>query len=112
MLVNDITDLQSFKDLNSWLIEIKKYAPRKVNIILIGNKCDLENERKVTVEQGKDFAFKYNMKFFETSGKESINVSDLFITMTRDIIKRRDINKIVALNNYGSNTVLIKFINY
>ncbi len=87
MLVYDITDLESFQSLNSWLIEIEKNAPKDIYKILIGNKCDLEIERKVTVEQGTDFAAKYGMQFFETSSKQSINVSDSFITMIRDIIK-------------------------
>ena len=86
MLVYDITDLESFKDLNSWLIEIEKYASKNVYKILVGNKSDMERERKVTVKEGKDFAAQYNMKFFETSAKESTNVSEAFITMTRDII--------------------------
>ena len=90
MLVYDITDLESFKDLNSWLIEIEKNAHKNVYKILVGNKCDMESERKVTVEEGKDFAAQYNMKFFETSSKESTNVSEAFITMTRDIIKLAD----------------------
>ena len=47
----------------------------------------MESERKVTVEQGKDFATQYGMKFFETSAKESTNVSDAFVAMTREIIK-------------------------
>ena len=87
MLVYDITDLESFQNLNSWLIEIEKNASKNVYKILVGNKCDMENERKVTVEQGKDFAAQYGMKFFETSAKESTNVSDSFIAMTREIIK-------------------------
>ena len=87
MLVYDITDLESFQNLNTWLIEIEKNASKNVNKILVGNKCDMENERKVTVEQGKEFADQYGMKFFETSAKDSINVSDAFVLMTKEIMK-------------------------
>ena len=87
MLVYDITDLESFQNLNSWLIEIEKNASKNVYKILVGNKCDMESERKVTVEQGKDFATQYGMKFFETSAKDSTNVAEAFITMTKEVIK-------------------------
>jgi len=87
MLVYDITDLESFQNLNTWLIEIEKNASKNVDKILVGNKCDMENERKVTVEQGKEFAEQYGMKFFETSAKNSTNVSDAFIAMTKEVMK-------------------------
>ena len=93
MLVYDITDLESFQNLNSWLIEIEKNASKNVYKILVGNKCDMESERKVTIEQGKDFATQYGMQFFETSAKESTNVSDSFIAMTREIIKTANYKK-------------------
>jgi GTPase SAR1 family protein len=87
MLVYDITDLESFQNLNSWLIEIEKNASKNVYKILVGNKCDMEAERKVTKEQGKDFADQYGMKFFETSAKDSTNVAEAFVTMTKEVIK-------------------------
>ena len=87
MLVYDITDLESFHNLNSWLIEIEKNAPKNVYKILVGNKCDMENERKVSKKQGKEFALHYGMKFYETSAKNSTNVIEGFETMTKDIIK-------------------------
>ena len=99
LVVYDITDRDSFENLNSWLIEIEKNASKNVYKILVGNKCDMESERKVTVEQGKDFATQYGMKFFETSAKESTNVSDAFVAMTREIIKSQDGKKKQATTN-------------
>ena len=86
-IVYDITDPESFFNINSWLIEVEKNASKNVYKILIGNKCDLEEKRKVTFEQGKEFADTHGMKFFETSAKNAHNVEESFITMTREIIK-------------------------
>ena len=61
-MVYDITDLESFQNLGSWLIEIEKNASKNVYKILVGNKSDLEKDRKVTFEQGKEFANQYGMK--------------------------------------------------
>ena len=115
MLVYDITYLISFQSLNYWLDEIEKNASKNVYKILVGNKCDMESERKVTEEEGKDFAAKYGMKFCEASAKESTNVSEAFITMTRDIINPNNEKNIFKSNNYialNRNIVLKKYLSY
>ena len=104
MLVYDITDLESFHNLNSWLIEVEKNAPKNVYKILIGNKCDMENERKVSKEQGKEFALQYGMKFYEASAKNATNVIEGFETMTKDIIK---INTKKNNRNHKTNNIMI-----
>lgn len=94
----DITDLESFNNLNSWLIEIERNANKNVYKILIGNKCDVEDKRQVSYEQGKEFADTYGMKFMETSAKSNHNVSEAFVLMTKEIIaltneKEKALNK-------------------
>jgi GTPase SAR1 family protein len=86
MVVYDISCIESFQNLNSWLIEIEKNASKNVYKILVGNKCDLENQRQVTFDQGKEFADTYGMKFVETSAKLNNNVQEAFFTMTKEII--------------------------
>jgi GTPase SAR1 family protein len=49
--------------------EIQKYAMDNVALILVGNKCDDEENRKVSTEEGKILADRYKMTFFETSAK-------------------------------------------
>ena len=103
MLVYDVTDLDSFQNLNSWLIEIEKNASKNVYKILVGNKCDLESERKVTKEQAEEFASQYGMRFFETSAKNSVNVNEAFIEMSKEIIKQTDEKKIGSIKKEGAN---------
>ena len=47
-VVYDISDTESFKNINNWLIEIEKNANKNVYKILVGNKCDLEDKRTVS----------------------------------------------------------------
>ena len=87
LVIYDITDRESFENLNSWLIEIEKNANKNVYKLLIGNKCDLEDKRKVTYQEGKEFASSNGMQFIETSAKTDTKVKDAFEMLTQDIIK-------------------------
>jgi len=87
LVVYDITDRDSFENLNSWLIEIEKNANKNVYKLLIGNKCDLEDKRKVSFQEGKDFATSNGMQFIETSAKTDTKVKDAFEILTQEIIK-------------------------
>ena len=85
VLVYNITDRQSFEKLSFWLEQIKLNASEKVKIVLVGNNCDLANERKVSIEEAEEFAKKNNMKFFEASPKEGTNVNELFYYLANEI---------------------------
>ena len=86
LLLYNITNRESFDSLNSWLTEIKKNANQNLSLILVGTNCDLENERKVTYQEGKDFATKNGIKFIEVSAKNNINVKEAFDILLEDIL--------------------------
>lgn len=85
ILTYDITDKQSFREIDNWLTEVEKHASENVNKLLVGNKCDLESNRQVPYEEGKALAEKLGIKFIETSAKNSINVENAFFTMANEI---------------------------
>lgn len=45
MLVYDISERESFENLERWLVELRDHADDKIKVILVGNKSDLENKR-------------------------------------------------------------------
>ena len=92
VLVYNITDRQSFEKLSFWLEQIKLNASEKVKIVLVGNNCDLANERKVSIEEAEEFAKKNNMKFFEASPKEGTNVNELFFCLANEIYQEEKLN--------------------
>ena len=95
LLLYDVTDKDSFKNLSNWLIEIEKNANKNVLKVVIGNKTDLENRRVITYNQGKEFADTYGLKFLETSAKKNLNVNEAFETLGRELMAAAGDKKIV-----------------
>ncbi|CAG0912227.1 unnamed protein product [Notodromas monacha] len=78
LLMYDITNEESFSSVMDWVTQIKCYSWDYAQVILVGNKCDMENERIVSSEKGRQLAEQLGVEFFETSAKENINVKAVF----------------------------------
>ncbi|KAJ6248258.1 rab2a [Anaeramoeba flamelloides] len=78
ILCYDITRRSSFVNVQVWLEDILKHSPKQIEIILVGNKTDLDKKRVVSYEEGKKFAKKHNIIFMECSAKTSFNVDKIF----------------------------------
>ena len=74
---------------------------KDIPIILVGNKCDL-NEREVTTKEGKLLAKQWNIPFYETSAKTLINNKIIFYEIIKLISKQRKINKIIRAKTIKS----------
>jgi len=85
LLVYDITRHETFEHLTTWLEDCRKYSNSNIVIMLIGNKCDLENKRQVTKEEGEAFAKEHSLLFLETSAKTAQNVEAAFINTAKTI---------------------------
>ena len=77
MIVYDITNLNSFKNIQKSIKEIKDIANKNAYIVLVGNKIDSFN-RVITEEEGINLANEYDINFFETSAKNDKNITELF----------------------------------
>ena len=73
LLVFAINDLGTFDSLQSKVRRIQKNEADKKPIVLVGNKCDLQDERKVTTQQAQDFAKTIKAKYIETSALTDFN---------------------------------------
>ena len=71
--------------MDRWLSDLKANGEEKVSIILIGNKSDLEEERKITLEQGKEKAQFYKLAFMETSALNGNNIEKAFNELITDV---------------------------
>ena len=74
ILVYSVCSRESFNNLEIWITNLKKCALPWSKLILLGNKCDDEEKREVTYEEGKKICDKYDLLFFmEVSAKKGFN---------------------------------------
>lgn len=70
VMVYDITNSGSFEDIDKfWLNEVESYAEKDVELLLLGNKCDMADQRQVDTAMVAEYAEKKSMNFYETSAK-------------------------------------------
>lgn len=89
IVVYDMTNPESFANVSKWLQEIDRYAGEETHRLLVGAKCDLEDERKVSQDEAKEFAEQQNLEFIETSSKTQVNVDEAFKLMARAIKEKQ-----------------------
>jgi len=77
-----------FADIRTWFSNVEQHATEGVNKILIGNKCDWEEKRAVSTEEGQILAEELGIPFLEVSAKSNINVDKAFYSLAADIKKR------------------------
>merc|ERR1712072_1436373 len=83
-----ITSRSSFDEITSFREQILRVKDEdKVPMVLVGNKCDLEEERQVTAVEGQDLAKSFGCPIYETSAKARINVEEAFYELVREIRK-------------------------
>jgi Ras-related protein Rap-1A/Ras-related protein Rap-1B len=79
------------EDLRDQILRVKD--TEDVPMVLVGNKCDLQDQRAISRDQGEGLSKKFNCAFIEASAKSKINVENVFFDLVRQINKKNTGNK-------------------
>ncbi|XP_078576326.1 ras-related protein Rab-27A-like isoform X2 [Branchiostoma floridae x Branchiostoma japonicum] len=76
LLLFDLTSEQSFVNIRNWMSQLQMHAYcENPDVVLCGNKADLEDQRVISEEKAREVAEKYGMPYFETSAATGMNIS-------------------------------------
>jgi len=87
MIVYDVTNGDSFKNVRKWLEAVTTYASADVSILLVGNKCDLTDARQISWHDSSQYAESLHIPHIETSAKTGVEVENAFRTLAENAVK-------------------------
>ncbi|MEQ2307660.1 Ras- protein Rab-27B, partial [Ameca splendens] len=91
LLMFDLTSQQSFLNVRNWMSQLQANAYcENPDIVLVGNKADLADQREVQEKQAKELADKYGIPYFETSAATGAEVDKAVITLLDLVMKRME----------------------
>jgi len=88
VMVYDVTNRDSFRHVNDWLLEVTRYSSEDTCKLLVGNKSDLTGARVVATAEGEKFANELQVDFLETSAMDGSNVEKAFFHLTKALMAR------------------------
>ena len=95
LVVYDITNRSSFVNLQRWLDEVKDHSHEYIQVILIGNKADLDDKREVTHQEGRKFAEDKGYMFLEVSARDNKFVEEAFERPAEIVIQKIESKQLV-----------------
>jgi len=84
LIVFDLSNSESFKDLENWIKQIERYS-ESAQLIIVGNCCD--KQRNTSQEAAQQFAESIGLKYIETSAKTGNNVQKCFVTLIDSVLE-------------------------
>ncbi len=99
-----MTKRSSFVKVQDWLNEARANGHSNINFLLVGNKCDMSDDRQVLASEAKDLAFSEGFNYIETSARTALNVEKAFFELTIRVLEKVLSGKMVV-DADGSNGV-------
>ena len=93
LLIYDISKLDSFNNIEKWYSSLNNLNRKEVIFALVGNKCDLDYNRKVQMEQAQKYADDHNFIFQEVSAMNGDGIQELFMNKLIEQIRTHFIQK-------------------
>ena len=84
----DVTNRETFEHVEKWLGEARANGNPEMTLCLVANKCDLEDKRVVSTEEGESLAKSSGMLYIETSAKSATGIHEVFIKLAEAIVKK------------------------
>jgi small GTP-binding protein len=88
LLLYDVTSALTFQSLTRWLQELRENADSNIVVMLVGNKCDLQELRAVATDEGVGFAKTESLLFIETSALDATNVQESFKRLITEVVHK------------------------
>jgi small GTP-binding protein len=97
-LIYDVTNMSSFEQIKQWMGCINDNAKENVKVVLIASKIDLEKERVVSSEEGKNLADSLKIDYFETSALKNTNIREAVLDLTKQVLTtKKEIEEAILL---------------
>ena len=94
IILYSVINKNSFQHIETWIRDLKNNSDKNIKIILVGNKNDLEKERKISYEEGENLKNKYKLNYFiETSAKTGNNAKNVLIEAAKILYKEYIVKK-------------------
>ena len=88
IIIYSVANKNSFQHVENWIKELKLNSSKNIKIILVGNKCDLANERKISYQEGENLKKKHKLDYFlEASAKTGNNAKNILIEAAKILYK-------------------------
>jgi small GTP-binding protein len=88
ILVYDITNIESFSRLSTWINDARSLSRQDISMIVLGNKSDLVNARAVNFIEASQFCQENNVPLLETSAVSGENIDFAFTKLTKSVLDR------------------------
>jgi len=90
IVVFDLTNTESFENVKDWYSDVKSNFNNfnELEVVMCGNKCDLEKEIKISQEDALSLATELNIGYLETSARIGKNIDKIFDDMIKNMISK------------------------